>query len=106
MAGVADTQLNKVLDYNVDFKTVLGKRAMGIVHPVNDKKGNKVAAKCIDYRDKSRGENIAKELENISRLKFWTHLNSHMLSGSLWNSANWEIWRNTFLPKKETRQKH
>ncbi len=69
MAGVADTQSNKVLDYDVNFKTVLGKGAMGIVHPATDKKGNKVAAKRIDYRDKSMGENIAKALENISRLK-------------------------------------
>ena len=60
--------MNRVLDYAVDSMTVLGKGAMGIVHPAMDKKGNKVVVKCIDYTDESKQDQILADLENISKL--------------------------------------
>ena len=54
--------------YVVHTDKVLGKGAYGIVHPATDAKGNKVAAKRIDGKDKRKMQKITKDLAKLVTL--------------------------------------
>ena len=54
--------------YTVYSDKVLGKGAYGVVHPATDSKGNQVAAKCIDGKDKHKIQKITKDLDKLMTL--------------------------------------
>ena len=63
--GKTEMQVEK---YTVNSGKVLGKGAYGVVHPATDAKGNKVAAKHIDGKDKHKMQKITKDLHKLVTL--------------------------------------
>ena len=58
----------QVGNYSVSLDKVLGKGSYGVVHPATDSKGNKVAAKRIDGKDKHKMQKITKDLDKLMTL--------------------------------------
>ena len=63
--GKAEIQVGT---YTVNTGKVLGKGAYGMVHPATDAKGNKIAAKHIDGKDKHKVQKITKDLDKLATL--------------------------------------
>ena len=58
----------QVGNYSMSLDKVLGKGLYGVVHPATDSRGNNVAAKRIDGKDKRKMEKITTDLDKLMTL--------------------------------------
>ena len=55
----------QVGNYSASLDKVIGRGLYGSIHPATDSKGNKVAAKRMDGKDKHKMEKITKDLDKL-----------------------------------------